>query len=66
MNAYPICTYTYVIAPIKSPKANTLRKFIFYAVGVGQKQGPKLLFVPLPKQILVAAEKAIAKIQPQT
>ena len=66
VNAYPICTYTYVIAPIKSPKANTLRKFIFYAVGVGQKQGPKLLFVPLPKPILIAAEKTIAKIQPQT
>ena len=65
-SAYPIPTYTWVIAPTKSSKAQALRKFIFYAVGAGQKKGPKLLFVPLPKPILVAAEKTIAKIQPAT
>jgi len=62
-SAYPICTYTYVIVPLHAAKAEALRKFVFYAVGVGQKQGPKLLFSPLPKQILIAAEKTIAKIR---
>jgi phosphate transport system substrate-binding protein len=63
--AYPICTFTYVIAPAKSSKAADLRKFIFYAVSPtqGQKLGPKLLFAPLPKVVLVAAEKTLKKIR---
>ena len=63
--AYPICTFTYVILPTKSNKAADLRKFIFYAVNPtqGQKLGPKLLFAPLPKVVLVASEKTLKKIQ---
>jgi phosphate transport system substrate-binding protein len=63
--AYPICTFTYVILPTKSDKAPDLRKFVFYAVSPtqGQKQGPKLLFAPLPKVVLVAAEKTLKKVQ---
>ena len=62
--AYPISTFTYVILPIKSSKASDLRKFVFYAVSPtqGQKLGPKLLFEPLPKVVLVAAEKTLKKI----
>jgi phosphate transport system substrate-binding protein len=62
--AYPICTFTYVILPTKSSKAAELRKFVFYAVNPtqGQKLGPKLLFAPLPKVVLVAAEKALKKV----
>jgi phosphate transport system substrate-binding protein len=63
--AYPICTFTYVILPIKSSKSALLRKFVFYAVNPsqGQKLGPKLLFAPLPKVVLVAAEKTLKKVQ---
>src|SRR5207249_2787891 len=43
-NAYPISTYTYVIVPLKSDKADALKKFIFWAVTKGQSYGPKLLF----------------------
>jgi phosphate transport system substrate-binding protein len=62
--AYPICTFTYVILPAKSSKAADLRKFVFYAVSPtqGQKLGPKLLFAPLPKVVLVAAEKTLRKV----
>jgi phosphate transport system substrate-binding protein len=62
--AYPIATFTYVILPIKSSKAAELRKFVFYTVNPtqGQKLGPKLLFAPLPKVVLVAAEKTLKKI----
>ena len=35
--AYPISTYTYVIAPTSSAKAPELRKFLFWAVTKGQK-----------------------------
>lgn len=63
-NAYPISTFTYVIVPLQSGKATDLRHFLFWAVTKGQT-GPytaKLRFVPLPKSVLVVAEKAIAKI----
>ena len=61
-NAYPISTFTYVIVPLQSSKAPDLKKFLFWAVTKGQTYGPKLLFQPLPKSVLVVAEKAIAKI----
>ena len=63
--AYPISTYTYVIVPTSSPKAADLRKFLFWAVTHGQsgKYTAPLRFVPLPKPVLVVAEKAIAKIK---
>ena len=62
--AYPICTFTYVILPVRSSKAAELRKFVFYAVSPsqGQKLGPRLLFAPLPKVVLVAAERTLRKI----
>jgi phosphate transport system substrate-binding protein len=60
--AYPISTYTYVIVPAQTAKAAELRKFLFWAVTKGQAYGPKLLFQPIPRQVLVVAEKAIAKI----
>jgi phosphate transport system substrate-binding protein len=64
--AYPICTFSYVLLPINSGKAAELRKFVFYALTQGQKLGPRLFFVPIPKIVLVAAEKTLKKVQPQT
>jgi phosphate transport system substrate-binding protein len=61
--AYPICTFSYVILPTNSSKAAALRKFVFYALTAGQKLGPKLLFVPIPKPVLVAAEKTLKQVQ---
>jgi phosphate transport system substrate-binding protein len=61
-NAYPISTYTYVIVPTQSTKAPDLKKFLFWAVTNGQTYGPKLFFQPIPKNVLVVAEKTIAKI----
>jgi phosphate transport system substrate-binding protein len=61
-NAYPIATYSYVILPTKSEKAAALKKFVFYALTAGQKLGPKLLFAPLPKSVLVVGEKTIKQI----
>ncbi len=61
-DAYPISTYTYVIAPLESEKAEALKKFITYAIGPGQEFGPDLDFAPLPKQVVAADKKAIAKI----
>ena len=62
--AYPIATYTYVIVPLQSSKAPDMKKFLFWAVTHGQeaKYTAPLRFVPIPKTVLVVAEKAIAKI----
>jgi len=63
-NAYPISTFTYVIVPLQSSHAADLKHFLFWAVTKGQAgvYTAKLRFVPLPKSVLVVAEKAIAKI----
>ena len=60
--AYPIATFTYVVVPQQSAKAADLKKFLFWAVTKGQTYGPKLLFQPIPKPVLVLAEKTIKKI----
>ena len=61
-DAYPICTFTYVILPTKTDKAAELRKFVFWTLTQGQAYGPKLLFVPIPKPVLVAAEKTLKQV----
>jgi phosphate transport system substrate-binding protein len=62
-NAYPICTFTYVILPLKTDNAPQLRKFVFWALTGGQKYGPKLLFSPVPKVVLVQAEKTLTRVK---
>jgi phosphate transport system substrate-binding protein len=62
-DAYPISTYTYVIVPLETEKADEMKKFITYAIGPdGQAYGPDLDFAPLPKQVVAAGKKAIAQI----
>jgi phosphate transport system substrate-binding protein len=62
--AYPIATFTYVIVPLRSgDKAADLRKFVYWAVTTGQKYGPPLWFVPLPKTVQAFAYREIKKIQ---
>ena len=60
--AYPVSTYTYVIVPMQTAKAAELKKFLFWAVTKGQSYGPKLLFQPIPKSVLVVSEKTITKL----
>jgi phosphate transport system substrate-binding protein len=63
--AYPICTFTYVLVPAKTAKAPQLRRFIFWALTQGQKKDytAKLLFVPIPKPVLVASEKTLKQVK---
>jgi phosphate transport system substrate-binding protein len=60
--AYPICTFTWVIVPIKSDKASTLKPFIKWALNTGQTFGPKLLFVPVPKAVKTAGLKTLTRV----
>jgi len=61
--AYPICTFTYVILPKKTNKAAELRRFVSWALTGGQKAGPKLLFQPIPKIVLVRAEQTLKQVK---
>jgi len=60
--AYPICTFTYVIVPLKTGKAPELKKFIDWALTKGQTYGPKLRFVELPTIVRQAARKTLPRI----
>jgi phosphate transport system substrate-binding protein len=62
--AYPIATFTYVIVPQQTSHAAELRKLIFWALTQGQKPEyeSKLMFAPLTKPVLIAAEKTLKTI----
>jgi len=60
--AYPICTFTYTIVPLKSGKAAELKKFVDWALTKGQSYGPKLKFVPLSKIVQKAARKTLSRV----
>ena len=60
--AYPICTFTYVIVPLKSSKASTLKQFISWAITGGQSYAKPLQFFPLPNLVRTADKTFIRKI----
>ena len=60
--AYPISTFTYALVPQGSSKAKTLRDFLTYAIGPGQRFGAKLQFAPLPARVVDAGKQTIAKL----
>ncbi len=62
-DAYPICTFTYVILPTKTDKAKDLRNMVYWALTKGQGYGTKLLFVPIPTVVLAASEKTLKQVQ---
>jgi hypothetical protein len=51
-----------VILPLKTNNAKELRQFVFWALTTGQKYGPRLLFVPVPKVVLVKSEKTLKQV----
>ena len=61
-NAYPICTYTYVILPLRTSKAADLRQFIAWALTTGQTFGPRLLFQPIPAHVRRAGMNTLQRV----
>ena len=61
-NAYPISTYTYVIVPLKTAKAQVLKQLISWAIAKGQSYGPKLFFEPIAKSVVTFDKNALNKI----
>jgi phosphate transport system substrate-binding protein len=60
--AYPISTFTYVIASSGSSKSAELKKMIYWAVTQGQSYGKPLLFQPIPQQVQAFSYKQIKKL----
>jgi phosphate transport system substrate-binding protein len=61
--AYPICTFSYVLLPLKSQKAVMLRRFVAWAMTTGQTMGRRLLFVPIPKVVRTSGTKTLARVK---
>ncbi len=62
-NAYPISTYTYALVPTNAKQGALIKAFVSYALTQGQALGPRLGFVPLPKQVVRASQATLARVQ---
>jgi len=64
-NAWPLSTFTYIIVHTSTPQAQELRKFVFWALTPKSQHlinNSFLVFAPIPKVVLVAAEKTLNKV----
>ena len=61
-NGYPICTFTWIIVPLQTPKAADLKAFVNWALTKGQTYGHPLLFLRIPKSVRQAGKKTIARV----
>jgi phosphate transport system substrate-binding protein len=61
-NAWPDSTFTYVILPTSSDKADALKSFVNYAIGPGQEFAEGLGYGTLPKQVIADDKAALNKI----
>jgi phosphate transport system substrate-binding protein len=65
-DAYPISTYTWLLIPSKIPdakKRDALKGFLAWATTTGQNDVEALDYARLPKSVVAAEQKQIAKIQ---
>jgi len=62
--AYPLCTFSYVMVPLKTPKARELKAFISWALGSGQRVSgaQKYLFLPVPKPVQTKAKATLRRL----
>lgn len=65
-DAYPIASFTWLLVPVKIPdarKRDAITGFLRWMLTEGQKLAEPLGYAPLPKSVVDAELKAIAKIQ---
>jgi phosphate transport system substrate-binding protein len=63
--SYPIASFTWLLIPEKiddPKKGKALVEFLRWMLKDGQSHAPKLLYAPLPKEVVAMEEQAIAKI----
>jgi phosphate transport system substrate-binding protein len=65
-NAYPICSFTYLLIPEKisdSAKRDNIKNFLRWMLSTGQSQVETLDYARLPQAVVAVEEKQIAQIQ---
>ncbi len=65
-NAYPISSFTWLLIPSKindAAKRETIKEFLKWMLGTGQKYAAELSYAPLPKNVVGMEEKQINAIQ---
>lgn len=65
-DAYPIASFTWLLIPAEIPdpkKGKALVGFLRWMLKEGQEHAAKLLYAPLPKEVIAMEEKAIQKIK---
>jgi phosphate transport system substrate-binding protein len=64
-DAYPISSFTWIVVPLRSANdatRNALTGFLQWMLGPGQRQAAALGYLPLPKDVAIKEEAAIARI----
>ncbi|MDE3097697.1 MAG: phosphate ABC transporter substrate-binding protein PstS [Chloroflexota bacterium] len=61
-DAYPTSTFTYIIVPLQTAKAHDIKNFVTWALTHGQPMIRRLVFAPIPRVVLVAANRTLAKV----
>lgn len=63
-DAWPLSTFTYIIVPTQTPKAHDIKNFVTWALSHGQESQytARLVFAPIPRVVLVAANKTLAQV----
>jgi len=64
-DAYPISSFTWIVVPVRSADdatRNALAGFLHWMSGPGQRQAAALGYLPLPQDVVIKEEAAIARI----
>jgi len=64
-DAYPISSFSWIVVPVRSANdatRNALGGFLQWMLGAGQRQAAALGYLPLPKDVVIKEEAAIATI----
>lgn len=65
-NAYPICSFTYLLIPTRIPDARkdkAIKDFLHWMMTDGQNMVEALNYARLPKPVVVIEEKSLAQVQ---
>jgi phosphate transport system substrate-binding protein len=62
-NAYPICTYSYVLLRTQSQQAALLKAFVTWALTQGQVYGPPLIFHPIPPYVVARGKAQLQRVR---
>jgi phosphate transport system substrate-binding protein len=61
--AYPICTYSYVLLALQTKQVAAVKQFVNWAMTTGQKFAPKLLFYPISAAVVKRNKAVLARVK---